>query len=211
MMTLDDFSFLPITFFTQRLDAIRVVLVDEVSPKWGNCSVRVGPLRMPFKGAPKPGGAHDVDSVFFTTSAAPGYTILLANLEDGWSSLGFAISKHLPGRVFQCALATLDEEYPMNAIYILEDGKNIRCVRAMKDYPRWDFFETGERQPFENPAYYTRRYIRDRLNREIMVEYLEKLGIHIRDPLFWQAEGNALHFRRTKPRRHAPSAHGQTA
>jgi hypothetical protein len=64
----------------------------------------------------------------------------------------------------------------------------------MKDDNQWVFFEKGPTQPFEDPSHYTHCRKRDRLNREILVQYLKKLGIHIDDPKFWEAVGNALHL-----------------
>jgi hypothetical protein len=201
MTTLNDFEFLPITFFSQSLEAIRDVLVNQILPKWGHCSVSSGSFRLPFEREPQYSGTHDVDAVFFTTRAAPGYIAFMANLQDGWSSLAHVISAQLPGRVLVCALAMPTHAYPANSMHILEGGETMRLVRAMKDDPRWEFYEEGEVQTFENAAYYTRRYTRDRVNHQIMVEYLNKLGIRIDDPQFWQVEGEVLHVHKSRPKR----------
>jgi hypothetical protein len=34
-----------------------------------------------------------------------------------------------------------------------------------------------------------------------MVEYLNKLGIRIDDPQFWQVEGEVLHVHKSRPKR----------
>ena len=63
--------------------------------------------------------------------------------------------------------------------YIYPDGKE-RIIYALKE-DRWVFYEEGELLPFENPDYYKRRKIKDRINNDIIIEYLSKCGIDLFD------------------------------
>ena len=50
---------------------------------------------------------------------------------------------------------------------------------------KWIFCQEGPVQPFENADYYTRRRIKDRFNREIITEYMLKIGYDITHDDFW--------------------------
>lgn len=57
---------------------------------------------------------------------------------------------------------------------------------ACKDEEGWHFAQEGPVQPFENPDYYVRRFKKDRVNREIIMEYMKKLGFMIARKGFWE-------------------------
>jgi hypothetical protein len=77
--------------------------------------------------------------------------------------------------------------------YYADHRKVLRTVMACKDEEGWDFVQEGPVQPFENPDYYARRMKKDRLNREIITEYMEKLGFSIAQDGFWETDVPA-HF-----------------
>lgn len=56
-------------------------------------------------------------------------------------------------------------------------GERHRFVSALREGTRYKFDQSGTPLPFENPDHYTRRLIKDRLNRDIIVEYMEALGV----------------------------------
>ena len=58
-------------------------------------------------------------------------------------------------------------------------------MRELKSNP---FAQEGPIQPFENPDYYRRRLKKDRLNREIITEYMERLGYMIAQDGFWETD-----------------------
>lgn len=75
----------------------------------------------------------------------------------------------------------------MSRFWLMEKGEDKRVVYAMKD-PRWIFYQEGNPLPFENLDYYQNRYIKNRLNQAILLEYLEKLGFCILENDFWRSE-----------------------
>jgi hypothetical protein len=68
-----------------------------------------------------------------------------------------------------------------------------RSLTACVAEDGWEFFQIGAVQPFENPDYYARLRIEDRLNREIITEYMDKLGFLIARDCFWETDRPA-HF-----------------
>lgn len=50
---------------------------------------------------------------------------------------------------------------------------------------RWSWHESGDPQPFEDLDRYSARRVRDRLDRALLVRYLESLGIRPDDPTFF--------------------------
>lgn len=57
-------------------------------------------------------------------------------------------------------------------------GMNIRTVYSYAADGRWDFNAFGEVQPFEQTQAYTARLKRDRMTREMLIDYLDHFGIY---------------------------------
>jgi hypothetical protein len=70
-----------------------------------------------------------------------------------------------------------------------------RTVYAISDEGKWEFFQKGEILSFENEAYYKRRSISNRLNEEILLEYLQKMGVDLAGKDFWLAKNDSFLFR----------------
>ena len=58
--------------------------------------------------------------------------------------------------------------------------------------PPWKFINNGAYFEFENDEYYKRQRISDRVNRDVVVEYLQALGFDLRDPAFWTSRRPAF-------------------
>jgi len=59
----------------------------------------------------------------------------------------------------------------------------------MKD-SKWEFYQAGVVQPFEQPDRYTNRLVRERFDPDMALAYCEGLGIEARSSRFW-ATANA--------------------
>jgi hypothetical protein len=77
--------------------------------------------------------------------------------------------------------------------YYADHKKTARRLMSCKDEEGWDFAQEGPVQSFENRSYYSRRLKKDRLDRQIVTEYLQKLGYMIAQDGFWQTDRPA-HF-----------------
>jgi len=62
-----------------------------------------------------------------------------------------------------------------------------RIVRCFQDYGEWSFERKGEAQSFENTELYDQVRVKDRMNREILLDYVRRLDIHPYD-LDWYGE-----------------------
>lgn len=85
-----------------------------------------------------------------------------------------------------------DVEWPINEFIVYESNELRRCVRAMKDSPRWEFYTQGAPLPFENEAAYAARRVRDRIQRESLLGYVESWGAPLGNPGFWSSRQEAM-------------------
>ena len=87
---------------------------------------------------------------------------------------------------------TQDVEWPVNEFIVYESNALRRCVRALKDSPRWEFYTQGDPLDFENEEAYTARRVRDRIQRESLLGYVESWGAPVRNPEFWSSRQQAV-------------------
>jgi hypothetical protein len=114
------------------------------------------------------------------------YSIFYSNYLDGWYSLLYNLIINYQREVLMIYLDPVDSKGKMG-FYYYSDNKE-RIVRALYDNPKWTFFEKGEILPFENSEYYKKKKITDRMNNDIMKEYLLKLGVDINSPDFYKSK-----------------------
>lgn len=112
-------------------------------------------------------------------------TLFVSSVADGYSSMIYMVSKHVPGLHLAVQVSSASLEYPRNALTAIAADREVRVVYAMRDTNAWDFFEKGEPLPFENLAFYQLRQKRDRLTPEIISEYLTRFGYGSLDKDFW--------------------------
>lgn len=67
----------------------------------------------------------------------------------------------------------------------------VRTLSAHCRDGRWSWYTSGTMQDFERPERYERRRIAQRLDRALLVEYLDALGIPVDDPSFF-GDGTAV-------------------
>ena len=81
--------------------------------------------------------------------------------------------------IITCALSNETEtDNPFFKFYFSNSNLEERLIQAYKE-DRWIFYEEGKPLSFENLDYYKRRRIIDRLNNNIIKEYMIRLGIDI--------------------------------
>src|SRR2546423_1357835 len=120
-------------------------------------------------------------------------TAFITNMGDGWQTvLNFYFGEY-QREIMRVRFSDAFAEYPLYYFEILKLPER-RIVQVIKDTDKWEFFERGSLMPFENPNYYAKRKIRDRLNNPIIEEYLEKNGIDIKEDNFWISKGEATEF-----------------
>ncbi|WPG37672.1 hypothetical protein [Variovorax sp. EBFNA2] len=81
----------------------------------------------------------------------------------------------------------------INSFEVHAEGKLRRMVRVMKD-DHWDFFQEGNPLGFEQTARYASRLLKDRLTRDLVLDYLEAWGAPVREEAFWRTSIPAATF-----------------
>lgn len=140
---------------------------------------------------PSVSGSKDDIFTFLKNIDYKDFTFFVSNSADGRYTLCNWLSKKISCDYLMCTMTSNDAKYvyQMNSFNYVKQGdlNTERCVLAYKD-PKWTFFEKGEPASFENPRYYQNKYIKDRLNLDILKEYLlnygidfEKIGLNIQE------------------------------
>lgn len=140
---------------------------------------------------PMSGGRHFPRAVFFIPKDCKDKTIMISNYSDGWITLGNIISNE--SNTFNYNFRLSKDENLINSLTYWNNGQNQRVVYTMKD-PQWIFYEQGIPLWFEDINNYQKRYIKNRLNYEILISYCEKMGIEILNEDFFKSDKEAVYI-----------------
>lgn len=113
------------------------------------------------------------------------YSVFYSNYFDGWYTLLYSLVAKYKKEVLIVFLDSIESKGKMGFYYYY--GGKERIVRALYDDTKWTFFEKGEMLSFESGEYYKKKKITDRMNNDIMKEYLLKLGININNEDFYKS------------------------
>ncbi|WP_289663815.1 hypothetical protein [Flavobacterium panacagri] len=143
---------------------------------------------------PIKGGAHVAKAVFFKSKLVENKTIMFTNYSDGWITLANYLAHN-----YKCNHITF---YIMNDELIQDDYK---CMfvsyKYLKDKERvvsviwdrkWEFFQKGKLEKFENAENYNKRKIKERLTSKTLIDYCTILGLDIANNLFWKSDLECL-------------------
>jgi hypothetical protein len=151
--------------------------------------------------------------VFWEPQDRPGVTALMGINHDGLNHSVFRLSEDSSHTWVNVRIYD-DPVYPGCFFDFYADRRSTeRRLLATTNERGWDFAEKGPVQPFENRAYYSRRLIKDRLNRQIITEYLDKLGYKVLNDAFWEPTGSHYELwqeRSARPPTPARSVSGST-
>lgn len=126
------------------------------------------------------GGSHYPQMSWWANRLYKNLIFFMSNRRDGMSSLCQNLSRELGCKLYKFGISKGEEAYYGCTFFYCSKGERERAILAyMED--RWVFWQRGELLPFENPAYYSNRFIKKRLNYDILVEYLGKMGINLFD------------------------------
>jgi hypothetical protein len=103
--------------------------------------------------------------------------IMIPNLKDGWSSLFYTLTMCLKIDGYHFKTSSNNNIEPYNCIVFIENGLEKRICSNIKEDKRWTFYEKGDPLFFETVDNYKKKLKRDRLNQEIIIEYLNRLKI----------------------------------
>jgi len=132
--------------------------------------------------------------IMWSPSINPGLTAFMPHVGSGANFVG----SYLTAFGFSHIELLSTDHANANAInaFACYEGKTLRrFVRAMREEPRWQFFEQGAPLEFEDVAAYRRRLVRERLTRAMVLKYAEYWGAPIGSDSFWQPLGQCYTFR----------------
>lgn len=127
---------------------------------------------------PRFGGAHLPEFCCWKSANYPDRVFFISNYVDGLSNLCGIIQRKLKCEMIMCTMSDGSECEGYKFKMISAEGKE-RAILAYKE-GRWVFYAVGDPLPFEDTELYKKRYVRDRLNNNIIYSYLLKNGIDFR-------------------------------
>jgi hypothetical protein len=137
-----------------------------------------------------------VKSLFYNPDIAPQLSVVLGNGRGSWGSLSNNISSHLSVNNIQIEINTENSDVLRNSMFYY-DGKHKTRVREVQghlgDYNKMEFVQGGPLLWFENIEYYKKRKIWDRLNKSILTEYANKIGIDLTSDYFFNTKQKSLY------------------
>lgn len=113
---------------------------------------------------------------WWESSLYPDTVFFMSNYSDGFMTLCYQLWDVLRCECIKCRICRNEYPYPLNDFHYRDSNGNERYVRSMKE-DRWSFIEMGEPLPFEDLSLYKNKYIKDRMNMGIIIQYLNNMGI----------------------------------
>jgi hypothetical protein len=138
-----------------------------------------------------------VKFLLFEPATNSGSTVFFPNFYDGWYTAVYNYTRLYNKSAYQVGF-TVDEtkEYPayfFNFFYINKGQIIQRTVHAIKQN-KWVFYAGEAPLAIEDVKNYTKKKIKDRINNEIIIDYLKKAGYNLTDNKFYTANKNAILF-----------------
>lgn len=136
---------------------------------------------------------NQIRFVLFEPTCNIGTTVCYTNLTNGWGEVFDGNSPSLGFKAYHCRIC--DELYA-SYHFACFDGTKKRYILCYQD-PQWVFYEEGVPLDFENVELYKLRLKKKRLNKEIILQYLNHLGWNLLDENFWRTENVVYEFVRS--------------
>ena len=193
----DKYEFFNLTILDSPIDETKIEIEELVSNWWGDKSILEDKVDLEkVNPAPliKAGGAHFIKLMIWEPKCNIGQTALFVNYQDAYNSLIHVWNKRFKKQSITLRLSNdLISKYPHHEFH-LRTNDNIERIVYSHVETKWEFYENGPIQDFENTDYYKRRLIRDRLNNEIINAYMDKLGFMIWSADFYKSNRNGIYF-----------------
>lgn len=128
---------------------------------------------------PQSGGAHLPQFCCWESEKYPNKIFLISNYEDGLYTFCNIIHKHVGKNFIMCSLSNEAKmDNPFYQFYFSNMNFEERKIMAYEE-DKWIFYEEGSPLDIEDENNYKNRVIKKRLNSDIIVEYLNKIGIDL--------------------------------
>ena len=112
---------------------------------------------------------------------------------DGYVNLIKHISKQFNLNFYHFVIQTSSSQMLESYQFHYYSNSQSRHVLCYQD-PQWVFYEEGMVLPFEDISLYKQRIKKSRLNENILLQYLRRLGWNIEDNDFWNPSNNYFYL-----------------
>ncbi|WP_298142744.1 hypothetical protein [Flavobacterium sp.] len=193
----DKYEFFPLTILDTPLETAKAEIEGIIRNWWGDIKIEKGAVNLDKVNPPPkitPGGAHFTKILIWTPINNPNMTALFVNLQDAYNSLIHVWNDKFEKRAITLRLSN-DKicTYPHHEICIKTSDKNERVVYSHFE-SKWEFFDFGPIQDFENVDYYKAKRIKDRINNDIINSYMGKLGLEIWTDDFYKSNKDGVYL-----------------
>jgi len=121
-------------------------------------------------------GAHKEHFSWWKSDLYNNIVFLSSNQDDGLFCPCLAFRKALKCVMINCRISTGNNS-DINSFSYSDDLGNERVIMALKE-DRWIFYQKGKPLPFEDLSLYDKRKIKDRINLDVIINYLQEIGIN---------------------------------
>ncbi len=143
---------------------------------------------------PNPGGRHFPKFIIWQNVEYKNLTFFISNYEDGLSNLINLIADTSSTALIEFSLSGESELYPAYLFRKKDKNGLIRSIQSYKE-DNWVFHQNGNLLEYEQSSIYRKKKIKDRLNNDVILRYLNSEGIS--DVKKLQQIENGLLFSRT--------------
>lgn len=203
----DKYEFFPLSILNAPIEEAHQEIKSITENWWGDMKVYTDPVDLGKVNPPpeiNPGSAHFIKILIWEPRHNPSQTALFVNLRDAYSSLISVWNDRFGKRSITLRLSNDTIcSHPHHEITVRTPNREERVVYTHFD-SKWEFFETGPIQEFENAEYYKARRIKNRLDNNIINEYLEKLGLEIWSSEFYTSDKTGVYFEQLSWRKETP-------
>ena len=140
--------------------------------------------------------APRVQYILYAPKSNPHTTVMFANIMDGYARLTQFVSKKYGLEYYNVRISDGTSQMAEAYHFHYYSPSRVRHLLCYQD-PQWEFYEEGEPLEFEDVELYKSRLKKNRLNREIILQYLKRLGWDIMNENFWRTENVVYEFVQT--------------
>ncbi len=173
-------DFIAVTCINSGIDHLKID-IERILAKYDISELSLIDFKLPEQPYNSPNKAVTI----WEPSVKKNSTMLMANFSDGWFTLVQILGTKYQHELYRLRLSKPESKWPVYSMTYFKNGSEVRVIQSLKDEPRWQFFERGEVLSFENPEYYKKRRIKDRFNKEILLEYLSEAGWDLHNNKMW--------------------------
>lgn len=171
------FSFFEINSLSAIKNAVREIFNKDIQE--GRAKFIAKPFSISEFVNPFIDGEHDDIFCFWKVKQYPSKIFFISNSADGRQTLCNVLHLKLCCSFYQFAFSSSTESPFFLFHYSPIQGPDRDVLNYKED--KWIFYEKGPKNKIEEERFYKRRIRRERLNKEILLHYLNKTGVTFED------------------------------